>query len=597
MIPAAKLPSPLPPPPAASLRFTYGTPYSTPAGGERGVIYTFYSFKGGVGRSMALANVAALLAKWGYSVLVVDWDVEAPGIERFFARDNPAIQDLRANTPGIVDLVQAKSDGKPLPWGDCLIEVKIGANSSHLSLLTAGRSGEDYTSRLHALSFPELFDKHDLGSYIEELRDEWASAFQFVLVDSRTGVTDIGGICTVHLADVLVLLFTTTESSTEGALQILERARKGQERLPRDRKRLFAVPVPARDESRTEYERATQWKDRFAECFGELYRDWLPSGIKPRDAIEMLRIPYVPYWSFGEQLPAIEEGTADPSSLGHAYEILARVLAARLDWYKALEGRAPAPPPVAKVRELDDEWLEKHTSAAQLVRINSGLDGFMEVCAFCLDASILKTQQELLAAARQAQALTSGRPIGLVLDNPEERPRPTNDGILAIIAASDHFHHPFDYWTLNRRGDFYTLKSLYEDNSNEDSRLNDIKFDVRIQDAAEALSYCASLYKLLGVEPNAHIELRVRYGGLRGRNLAGYLRDFVPPSRKNLYEDEVNIAPIVFRLGSVEAELQELVKALCAPLFVVFDFAEFPDDYYRQIVAYFLKGRVGTWRE
>ena len=140
----------------------------------------------------------------------------------------------------------------------------------------------------------------------------------------------------------------------------MERARKAQERLPRDRKRLFAVPVPARDESRTEYERATQWKDRFADLFGELYLDWLPSGIKPRDAIEMLRIPYVPYWSFGEQLPVIEEGTADPSSLGHTYEILARILAARLDWYKALEGQTPAPPPTAKLRELDNNWLTKH---------------------------------------------------------------------------------------------------------------------------------------------------------------------------------------------------------------------------------------------
>jgi cellulose biosynthesis protein BcsQ len=131
-------------------------------GKERGVIYTFYSFKGGVGRSMALANVAALLAKWGYSVLVVDWDVEAPGIERFFERDYSKIEELRANTPGIVDLVRAKSDGAPLPWRDCLIDVKIGANSSRLKLLTAGRSGEDYTSRLHALNFPELFDRHDL---------------------------------------------------------------------------------------------------------------------------------------------------------------------------------------------------------------------------------------------------------------------------------------------------------------------------------------------------------------------------------------------------------------------------------------------------
>jgi MinD-like ATPase involved in chromosome partitioning or flagellar assembly len=51
-----------------------------------GRIITFYSFKGGVGRSMALANVAVLLANWGYKVLAVDFDLEAPGSENFFAR-------------------------------------------------------------------------------------------------------------------------------------------------------------------------------------------------------------------------------------------------------------------------------------------------------------------------------------------------------------------------------------------------------------------------------------------------------------------------------------------------------------------------------
>ena len=35
---------------------------------------------------MALANVAVLLAKWGHSVLIVDWDLEAPGIKRFFIK-------------------------------------------------------------------------------------------------------------------------------------------------------------------------------------------------------------------------------------------------------------------------------------------------------------------------------------------------------------------------------------------------------------------------------------------------------------------------------------------------------------------------------
>lgn len=44
---------------------------------------TFYSFKGGVGRTMALVNVAAQLAEMGRKVLVVDFDLEAPGLETF----------------------------------------------------------------------------------------------------------------------------------------------------------------------------------------------------------------------------------------------------------------------------------------------------------------------------------------------------------------------------------------------------------------------------------------------------------------------------------------------------------------------------------
>ena len=48
-------------------------------------IITFYSYKGGVGRSMAVANVAVLLSRdFNRDVVVVDWDLEAPGLHRFF---------------------------------------------------------------------------------------------------------------------------------------------------------------------------------------------------------------------------------------------------------------------------------------------------------------------------------------------------------------------------------------------------------------------------------------------------------------------------------------------------------------------------------
>ena len=41
----------------------------------------FYSYKGGSGRTVAAANVAAALAKHGRRVLIIDLDFEAPGLQ------------------------------------------------------------------------------------------------------------------------------------------------------------------------------------------------------------------------------------------------------------------------------------------------------------------------------------------------------------------------------------------------------------------------------------------------------------------------------------------------------------------------------------
>ncbi len=62
-------------------------------------VVTFYSFKGGVGRSMALVNVAAELARRGERVLVVDFDLEAPGLDTF------DITASRESGRGLLDLV------------------------------------------------------------------------------------------------------------------------------------------------------------------------------------------------------------------------------------------------------------------------------------------------------------------------------------------------------------------------------------------------------------------------------------------------------------------------------------------------------------
>ena len=70
---------------------------------SQGQIITFYSYKGGTGRTMALANVAWILASNGNRVLSVDWDLESPGLHKFF---HPFLDESTVSaTPGVIEII------------------------------------------------------------------------------------------------------------------------------------------------------------------------------------------------------------------------------------------------------------------------------------------------------------------------------------------------------------------------------------------------------------------------------------------------------------------------------------------------------------
>ena len=82
---------------------------------KSGKVITFYSFKGGVGRSMALANIACLLAhkqkkEKGQNVLMIDWDLDAPGLHHFFRKFG-----VSSSKKGLVEANLSRSWGRPLP--------------------------------------------------------------------------------------------------------------------------------------------------------------------------------------------------------------------------------------------------------------------------------------------------------------------------------------------------------------------------------------------------------------------------------------------------------------------------------------------------
>jgi hypothetical protein len=160
---------------------------------------TFYSYKGGVGRTLALVNVAVALAKRGKSVILWEADLEAPGL-----LEMPFFAGLREKAKGgVIDLLaDTESDAGRALERYLLVHPKF--EQARLRILPAGKPGGDYAKRYNRVRWDDLFGgESTLGSHRFEQIRAGLDSFQpdFVLVDSRTGITDIGGICTVQLPD------------------------------------------------------------------------------------------------------------------------------------------------------------------------------------------------------------------------------------------------------------------------------------------------------------------------------------------------------------------------------------------------------------
>ena len=290
-----------------------------------GTVVTFYSFKGGVGRSFALSNIAVLLARWGYRVLTVDWDLEAPGLPAYFRPLLPS-----PPTTGIVDLVDDFATGAQKPSAAYITELELDEPGLVHLLAAGGQQDEDYARRVQSIDWAALYAQ-GFADALELCRADWTEAYDFVLIDSRTGFADIASICTAHLPDHLVVLFTANDQSVSGAVNVVRRADRARDRMPYDRPQLSVVPVLSRFDSRVEYERAESWYRTCTEVTTPLFHNWLVRNVEPSLMLRHLTLPYVSYWSFGEQLPVLAERTPSANQIAYALETIAAVVALRLD--------------------------------------------------------------------------------------------------------------------------------------------------------------------------------------------------------------------------------------------------------------------------
>jgi MinD-like ATPase involved in chromosome partitioning or flagellar assembly len=269
------------------------------------VIYTFYSYKGGVGHTTALANIAELFYQAGLRVLIIDWDLITPGLERYF----PSL-DVHAaiDHPGLIDMLlqykkymsTERDENVPFELEDpsrYLIPIyNDGFGPGSLHLLPAGRRQQGDTEYIRAVttfSWQDFYDVWEGELYFNWLREQFEKIADIVLIDCRSGISEMGSVCTYHWADVIVMFCASSQHDLQGTYEMAQKFTAERVRQARVSHPLQVVIVPSRIGDHTKSEQLFKLKQEF---IGKFNRQNFPidSGlVTTGDDVWSLLIPQI----------------------------------------------------------------------------------------------------------------------------------------------------------------------------------------------------------------------------------------------------------------------------------------------------------------
>lgn len=181
---------------------------------------TFYSYKGGVGRSLALANIATRLSEFNKKVCMIDFDLEAPGLPFKFNQSANA-----SFAKGLVDYIYEFLCLGNLPKSIKEYSFSFNIEKNAVYLIPAGNTNSsDYWKKLSSINWFDLLYNNNQGlAFLLDLKRKIEKEFQpdFLLIDSRTGISEMSSIALSLLADEVVVLAANNKENLDGAKKII----------------------------------------------------------------------------------------------------------------------------------------------------------------------------------------------------------------------------------------------------------------------------------------------------------------------------------------------------------------------------------------
>ncbi len=303
------------------------------------MIISFYSYKGGVGRTQLVANLAGYLCYYqAKKILLIDWDLEAPGLHFYFGKGNDYIQKK-----GLIDLFleyEAQStsekglDHNHLPKFDqdhITPLIQSHTQGGRVDIIPAGNYTGNYQDQIHQFDWEAFYENHDGKIYIEYLKQELKKMdYDYIFIDSRTGFSDYSGICNIQMPDVNVVLVAPTEQNFMGALRVVHNIRNSPYVCKAGIRKPIIFPILSRLELSLEHE-ADKWIRKFRDAFGFLIKPlsemYFEKDIDETRYFEHTLLDYKMDLAFGENMLFVEdrkelvEGT-----LAEKYENIAKYL-------------------------------------------------------------------------------------------------------------------------------------------------------------------------------------------------------------------------------------------------------------------------------
>jgi len=200
------------------------------------MIYAFYSYKGGVGRTLSLVHTGIILAatrrQKGYQVLLIDMDLEAPGLDIYVPKETTigkqgfagllrGYQKNGRQAKWLEDNIENDRYISPIPGAKNLFIMPAGIKSKWLEKGQKEQSYLEVVADLRSEIPKTKYPSPPKEGFFRDLAEVLQKRFTYVLIDSRAGLADQAYASTLLLADALVLCFRLNRANIEGIQTVL----------------------------------------------------------------------------------------------------------------------------------------------------------------------------------------------------------------------------------------------------------------------------------------------------------------------------------------------------------------------------------------